>query len=271
MTVEESLDKVVEFTGDDEHLHAFVAALDGGDTVGPVTEWERAGDHHRHRVEWKTDAHQGWLEVSREGHVASISAGVETDGDNGMDARLDAALLGLKESIEALDADDIRLAGTCPSLVVETVLKGLIRAIPASQRVAMGAYLERAGQLDGSPELEQRRARLCRTWASELARRGKTGVGRLAAEVREAVARLEAEVDAGLLVGQQMAESVEAGAQRFDPDRIGEGPVPRGFHSQLNQAYEALDAAHKVASHEGWDAVPWTALLDLVFEARPAG
>ena len=269
MTVEESLDKVVEFTDDDDHLRAFVAALEGSDTVGPITEWQRVGDHHRRRVEWKTDAYEGWLEVSREGHVASISAGVQTERETGMDGRLDAALLGLKESIEAVDADDIRVAGTCPSLVVETVLKGLIRAIPASQRVAMGAYLERAGQLDGSPELEQRRARLCRTWASELARRGKTGVGRLAAEVREAVARLEAEVDAGLLVGQQMAESVEAGAQRFDPDRIGEGPVPRGFHSQLNQAYEALDEAQKVASHRGWDAVPWTELLDLLYGAGP--
>jgi len=33
--------------------------------------------------------------------------------------------------------------------------------------------------------------------------------------------------------------------------------------------YEALDQAHKVASEQDWDAVPWTALLDLVFEARP--
>jgi len=66
-----------------------------------------------------------------------------------------------------------------------------------------------------------------------------------------------------------MAESAEAGAQRFDPDRIGEGPVRRGFHTQLNQVYEALDQAHKVASEQDWDAVPWTALLDLVFEARP--
>ena len=269
MTVEESLDKVVEFTDDDDHLRAFVAALEGSDTVGPITEWQRVGDHHRRRVEWKTDAYEGWLEVSREGHVASISAGVQTERETGMDGRLDAALLGLKESIEAVDADDIRVAGTCPSLVVETVLKGLIRAIPAPQRDGMVPYLERAGQVDGRPELEQQRARLCRTWASELARRGKTGVARLAAEVREGIARLEAEVDAGLLVSQQMAESAEAGAQRFDPDRIGEGPVRRGFHTQLNQVYEALDQAHKVASEQDWDAVPWTALLDLVFEAGP--
>jgi hypothetical protein len=269
VTVEESLDKVVEFTGDDEHLRAFVAALEGVDAVGPVTEWRRAGDRHRHRVEWKTDGYRGWLEVSREGRVASISAGVQTDRDSGMDARLDAALLGLKESIEAIDAADIELAGACPSLVVETVLKGLIRAIPAPQRGAMHPYLERAGQLDGSPALEPPRARLCQRWASELARRGKAGVARLVSDVVHGAAQIEAEIDAGLLVSQQMAEEAEAGVERFDPGRIGEGPVRRGFHTQLNQAYEAIDEAHKVASHQGWDAVPWTALLDLLFEVGP--
>jgi hypothetical protein len=270
VSIEESLDKVVEFTGDDERLRAFVAALEGVDAVGPVTEWRRAGDRHRHRVEWKTDAYRGWLEASREGHVASISVGVETDQVDGMDARLDAALLSLKEAIEAVDAADIGLAASCPSLVVETVLKGLIRAIAAQQRTAMHPYLQRAAQLDGSDRFEQQRGRLCHRWASELRRRGKAGVSRLAAEVAGGVAHLEAEVDAGLVAGQQVAESAEAGAQRFDPARIGEGPVRRGFHTQLNQVYEALDEALKVASRHGWDAVPWTELLDLLFGAAPS-
>jgi len=269
VSVEESLDKVVQFTGDDEHLSAFVAALEGDGAGGPVTEWHRTGDRHRHRVDWKTDAYRGWLEASREGHVASISAGIQTDQVTGMDTRLDAALLGLKEAIEAVDAADIALAASCPSLVVETVLKGLIRSIPVQERTAMHPYLERAAQLDGSDGFEQQRGRLCQRWASELARRGKAGVSRLVAEVAGGVARLEAEVDAGLVVSQQVAESAEAGAQRFDPDRIGEGPVRRGFHTQLNRAYEALDEAQKVATHHGWDGVPWTELLDLLFGAGP--
>ena len=266
VSVEESLEKVVEFTDNDDNVRAFVAALEGVEAVGQVTDWHRRGDRHRHRVEWNADDWHGWIEVNREGHVASISATVHTDRGAGMDQRLDAALLGLKQSIEAADADDVRLAEASPSFVVETLLKGLIRAIPATQRSAMKPYLERAGQLDGSEALEQQRARLCVKWASELARRGKAGVSRLVAEVVERVDRAGAKVDAGLVEAERVSDAALAGAERFDPDRIGVGVVPPGFHGLLNQVYEALDEANKVASRHGWDAVPWTALLDLVFD-----
>jgi hypothetical protein len=103
-------------------------------------------------------------------------------------------------------------------------------------------------------------------WASELARRGKAGVSRLVAEVVERVDRAGAKVDAGLVEAERVSDAALAGAERFDPDRIGVGVVKPGFHGLLNQVYEALDEANKVASRHGWDAVPWTALLDLVFD-----
>ena len=88
VSIEESLDKVVAWTGDDEHLRRFVSAVEGRDTIGELTEWHRLGDRLRHRVEWKADAYRGWLEVSREGYVASVEVGVHTSEDTSAEERL---------------------------------------------------------------------------------------------------------------------------------------------------------------------------------------
>jgi hypothetical protein len=271
VSVEESLDKVVEYTNDNDHLHTFVSAIEGHSTVGEVAEWYRLGDRLRHRVEWKADAYQGWLDVNREGEVASISIGVHTGDRAGMDARLDAALVGLKKSIEAVDADDIRKAESSRSLVVETVLKGLIHAIPAPQRTAMAPYLTRARHLDGRPSLEERRAHMCVHWAREAAEQAGTGMGRLAAEIAERVEHLEGEVDAVLVEGERRVVDDVAKVEHFDPRILGEGEVTPGFHERLNDVYDALKEAHKIAAHRGWDAVPWPALLGQLFAVDDRG
>jgi hypothetical protein len=265
VSVEESLDKVVAYTNDNDHLHSFVSAIEGSTTVGEVAEWYRVGDRLRHRVEWKADAYHGWLEVSREGQVASISVGVHTADREGTDARLDAALLALKNAIEAEDAADIAKAEASKSFVVETVLKGLIRAIPASQRSAMAPYLKETHHLDGAPALEKLRARVCVRWAKDAATQGRSGAGRSAATAAQEIDHVEGEVDAGLVEGERRVADDLAEVERFDPQQIGEGKLPPGFHAQLNDAFEAIGEAHRIAAHHGWDAVPWPALLEQLF------
>ena len=265
VSVEESLDKVVEYTNDNDHLHALVSAIEGRTTMGEVAEWRRVGDRLRHRIEWKADAYHGWLEVNREGQVASISVGVHTGEGDGTDARIDAALLALKNGIEAEDAADIRKAGASKSLVVETVLKGLIRSIPAPQRSAMAPYLKEAHRLDAAPALEERRADVCVSWARDAATQGRSGVGRAAAATAADIGHLGGEVDAGLVEGERVVADDLAKVERFDPQQIGEGELPPGFHAQLNHVFEALREAHRIAAHHGWDAVPWPGLLEQLF------
>jgi len=99
----------------------------------------------------------------------------------------------------------------------------------------MRAYLERAPQLDGSEPLEVRRGELCVKWAKGLAE-DKAGLARLAAELAEDVKHVE-----------ELTSS--------------------GFRKGLNEVFDALSEAHRVAGHQGWDAVPWPALLNDLFNA----
>lgn len=259
-SIEESLDKVVAYTNDNDHLHRFVSAVEGRDTIGEVTEWHRLGDRHRHRVEWKADTYRGWIEVDREGYVASVSVGVHTGDDAGAQARLEQALGDLKTDIEAVDAADTRKATASTSFVVETVLKGLIRAIPAPQRAAMAPYLTKARLLAAGADLEAHRAEVCVRWSREAADHVGTP-----AEVAEAVERVGGEVDAALVEGERRAIDGLAKAERFDPRAIGGGDLPPGFHAELNHVYGALKEAHKLAARHGWDAIPWPALLEGLF------
>jgi hypothetical protein len=264
VSVEASLEKVVGFTADDSRLREFVFALEGGQPVEEVKEWVRRADRHRHRIEWQTVGLRGWLEASRRGQVTAVTAEVHTnEPDPDLDAHLDAALIQLKAEIEAVDAADIGAAEASPSLVVETVLKELIRAIPRERRAAMKPYLDRAPQLDASPERERRRAALCVKWAAELAEDHKAGLARLAARVEEDVKHLEGKMDADLVEAERPMEA----AWFKRPDAFGAGEVPPDFHTELNEIFDALAEAHKVAVHEGWDAVPWPGLLEDLFNA----
>ena len=175
-----------------------------------------------------------------------------------------------KNAIEAEDAADIRKAEASKSFVVETVLKGLIRAIPASQRSAMTPYLKETHHLDGAPALEERRAGVCVHWAHEAAAQGRSGVGQAAAAAAGEISHVEGEVDASLVEGERRVADDFAEVERFDPQQIGEGELPPGFHGRLNDAYKALGEAHRIASHHGWDAVPWPALLEQLFAVTSA-
>jgi len=267
VTVDESLDKVVEYTNDDDHVRTLVSTVEGRPTA--VTEWQRIGDRIRHRVEWKADIAHGWLEVHREGYAASVSVGVHTDAKEGADARLDAALLALKEGVEAVDAADIRKADHCNSFVIRTVLKGLVRAIPAAQRSAMAPFLEQTRTVDGADALEHLRADVCSAWARDAAERRRRGIGRVKAVAAEEVAHVTSNVDAGLVEAERRTVDEAAKLERFDPQWLGEGDVPAGFHHRLNEVYEALREAHRIATHSGWDEVGWPDLLDRLFAVGP--
>jgi len=263
VSIEESFDKVVAYTTDADHLHRFVSTVEGRDTIGEVTEWQRLGDRLRHRVEWKADNYRGWLQAHRQGQVAMVAAEVHTDEVEGAQERLDRALAELKDAIESGDAAAVALAEASPSFVVETVLKGLIRAIPAAQRAAMAPYLERARHLDGSPALEDRRAHICVIWGAEAAAgRPPDHVG---AELAEKVELAEVDADAAWLEGQRSAVEAAARAMHFDPRDLGEGELPPGFERRLNDVEAAINKANKLAARHGWDAVPWPALLDQLF------
>ena len=264
VSVEESLEKVVGFTADDSRLREFVSALDGGQATEEVAEWVRRADRHRHRIEWKMAGLHGWLEATRRGQVTAVTVEVHTDEpDPDLDAHLDAALVHLKAEIEAVDADDIQAAEGSHSLVVETVLKELIRAIPREQRSAMQPYFDRAPQLDGRAEPERRRAALCGRWAEGLAEEHKAGLALLAARLEEELKHLGDKVDADLVEAERLMEA----AWFRRPDAFGAGEVPPDFHAELNEVFDALAEAHKVAAHEGWDAVPWPGLLEDLFSA----
>jgi len=268
VSIKESLDKVVAYTNDDDHLHRFVSMVEGREAIGDVTEWQRLGDRFRHRVEWKADAFRGWLEVDREGYVASVSVGVHTEGDGGDDEarqRLDHALVQLKGDIEAVDGADLAKAQACKSFVVATVLKALIKAIPAPQRTAMGAYLAHAPTLVGAPDLEELRANTCTRWAREAAEQLGNPLERLEAELAARVEHVEGMVDAALVEGERRSVDLAARAERFDPASLGAGDVPPHFHAQLNDVYDAIKEAHRIARHHGWDAVPWPELLEELF------
>lgn len=265
VSIEASFDKVVAYTSGPEHVQRFVSAVEGRDTVGDVAEWQRLGDRLRHRVEWKADGYRGWLEAHRRGYVAFVAAEVHTTDEQGAQERLERALGVLKADIEAVDAADTELAEASPSFVVETVLKGLIRAIPAAQRGAMAPYLARAADLDGSEALEDARARVCTAWAAG-ATAGAHGDS-IVTGVVEAVEAAETGADTAWLASERELVGGAARAERLDPQSLGGGEVPPGFQHRLNDAYEALKHAHKLAAREGWDAVPWPTLLEQLFAA----
>ncbi|MFI5041192.1 MAG: hypothetical protein ACHQNA_04980 [Acidimicrobiales bacterium] len=138
------------------------------------------------------------------------------------------------------------------SFVVETILDGLGRSLPEDQRGALGPYLESAPHLDGSEEPERRRGERCAKWAKALAEaQHEAALARVAAGIVEDARELEEKVAAALV-------DVEA-------DMIRLGGTPHGFHTELNESFEALREANKVAAVRGWDAVPWRALLDDLF------
>jgi len=81
-----------------------VADVNGEPTTGEA--WFRTHEGHRHRIEWGFEGpenYHGWLEVDREGHVASVTVEVHTArvSDDEIDRALDRTLFALKAQVEA--------------------------------------------------------------------------------------------------------------------------------------------------------------------------
>jgi len=144
------------------------------------------------------------------------------------------------------------------SFVVETILEGLLRSLPPDRRADLVSYLQAAATLDGSEALERQRGKLCDRWAVAAVAAGHDSeVGRLAARVMEEAKEVEEKIDAFLV--------------DLEYDLLRRWGTPRGFHRELNQSFEALREANKLASRVGWDAVPWRALLDDLVTATADG
>jgi hypothetical protein len=134
------------------------------------------------------------------------------------------------------------------SVVVEILLKGLLRDLPEALHPSLVPYLERAINLDGSPPAEDSRADQCVAWAREVTE----------SEHQGALRRLEARV---LEDAREIVDDVDAALN--DIQYHGEG-TPPGFHEHLNRSFAALHTAEKLAASQGWSEVPWQDLLDRV-------
>ncbi len=116
VSIEAPMDDVFEYVSDLRNIAQFVPGITAaeplgegkvrvtteGDTGSRVTEATvRVHEGRRHRVEWEAGGYHGWLEVDREGMVASITAEVHTDHPVAdLDAALDQTLLALKACLE---------------------------------------------------------------------------------------------------------------------------------------------------------------------------
>jgi len=276
------------FLDDEPNLRNFVAAVEpdetfaapdaagvavpaGGAGAGP---WFHVGAVHRHRIDWHGSHSHGYLWVIHRGDasdlVAEVRTGIEREG---LDARLDAALFAVQDHLDARQGAPagVPRPEDSASFVVETVLKGLRRHLPVQLRPQLVPYLTGAVTLDGSVAAEARRAAICRSWADSLAAADQVRLGRRAVGFIEHVHHAVAAVD-GALVGAEgsAAGAVEAAAERhgrrlIDPEAVAAvdpAAVPGGRRRDLDESYEAVVEAADAAAHQGWESVPWRALLD---------
>jgi uncharacterized membrane protein len=113
VSIEASQDVVWDYVADIRNLPAYVPGVTAAEplpehrariTLGSRTLEAEVARHEslRHRLEWSSTGYRGWLEVDKEGLVASVTAQLHTDEplDEG-DARLDQALFALKSSVES--------------------------------------------------------------------------------------------------------------------------------------------------------------------------
>jgi hypothetical protein len=61
---------------------------------------------------------------------------------------------------------------------------------------------------------------------------------------------------------KEVAEKADALLDHVEAEAIGLGGTPPGLHTELNETFDALEEAEKVAARRGWEAVPWRELLD---------
>lgn len=120
VSIEATPDEVFAFVRDVTTLPQYLAPMRsaspaGGEAVRVTAEvagqakveeaWFRVHEGHRRRVEWGAEGpagYRGWLEVDREGDVASVT--VELHVEHGtaeeLDRSVDASLFALKRRIE---------------------------------------------------------------------------------------------------------------------------------------------------------------------------
>ena len=119
VSIEAAPDDVFAFVRDVTNVPEYLAPImsasaAGGDAVRTTVDvdgqatveeaWFRVHEGHRHRVEWGAEGagYHGWLEVDREGEVASVTVEVHSERRTAeeLDRAVDAALFALKGRIE---------------------------------------------------------------------------------------------------------------------------------------------------------------------------
>jgi hypothetical protein len=134
------------------------------------------------------------------------------------------------------------------SVIVRHLLDGLGKALPESAWAQLGAYEPRASQLSTTNAAEWQRAYRCAQWAADTvslpehdAVRGKA---RKALEVvKEVTQALRSQYENLLQVAVHQQTSA-------------------AYEVEITWVYEAVDVASEVAAKVGWEAVPWTQLVE---------
>ena len=162
------------------------------------------------------------------------------------------------------------------SFVAEHLVAALRTRLPSGGEAELADYERRARALDGDRRAELRRAYACARWAVDVAAEPAHS-----AVVGAAVRAGEAVRELGQTVWAELGADIENVVARLFPGKTGAsilgtwvgvdnpGQAPGTGASplvgpEIAWVLEAVDVADKVAAVEGWDAVPWRALLDQV-------
>ena len=121
VSIEASPEVVLSFLADLHNLTRFVPSLRGAEALPEGTvrvtiesegepktcqAWVKEKEGRKPRIEWGLEgphAYHGWVEIDREGDVASVTAELHSErlGREELDAALDGTLWALKQEIEA--------------------------------------------------------------------------------------------------------------------------------------------------------------------------
>ncbi len=162
------------------------------------------------------------------------------------------------------------------SLIAEHVVSGFRKIVPPDAGADLDAYEERARVLDDDRRAEFKRAYACARWSVDMV--AEPAHSALVADAERAA---EAVKSLGQAVWAELGADIENVVARLFPGKTGASYLGMWLGvDQADQApgtgasplvgpeiawvIEALEVARKVAAEDGWDAVPWRALLDEV-------
>jgi hypothetical protein len=134
------------------------------------------------------------------------------------------------------------------SLIISQLIKGLSDGMPEEERAKLAPYEARGAEAGSDKAAEWHRAYKCAKWAEQTV--SIPAHHHLLAEAEKAV---EVVKEVEKTIGGELGDVLEI--------PIGWAVSPR-YEAEITWVYEAVHVAWHVAEKNGWDAVPWQALLD---------